>query len=128
MIFNVGGIMQIFYYDVPGARMESPPFQPISSRICVNTTLSMRMNTGAISYVNMFVLAVAVSHSPAIDTKSKPHDSWLKNLGWPNKRRRKLLLLIRKKQIQVKIFVLKKKQIAWWNCKKYYFNNISRYL
>ena len=32
----------------------------------------MRMNTGAISYVNMLVLAVAVNHSPAKETMSNP--------------------------------------------------------
>lgn len=34
---------------LPGARIESPSFQPIISRILDNTTLSIRMKTGAIS-------------------------------------------------------------------------------
>lgn len=67
----------------PGAKIESPPFHPMISLILVNTTFSIRINTGAISYVNMFVFAVAVSHSPAMDTMSRPHESWLKNLGCP---------------------------------------------
>ena len=44
---------------------------------------SMRMKTGAISYVNMLVLAAAVSHSPAMDTMSRPSDNSLKKCGWP---------------------------------------------
>ena len=44
---------------------------------------SIKMKTGPISYVNMFVFAVAVNHSPAIEIKSRPHDSWLKKCGWP---------------------------------------------
>uniref|UniRef100_A0AC35TMA8 DUF695 domain-containing protein n=1 Tax=Rhabditophanes sp. KR3021 TaxID=114890 RepID=A0AC35TMA8_9BILA len=31
----------------------------------------------------MLVLAVAVNHSPAIETKSNPQEIWLKNRGWP---------------------------------------------
>ena len=31
----------------------------------------------------MLVLAVAVSHSPAREVTSSPHESWLKNRGWP---------------------------------------------
>ena len=34
---------------LPGARMESPPFQPMISLIRSMTTFSMRMKTGAIS-------------------------------------------------------------------------------
>ena len=32
----------------------------------------------------MFVLAVAVSHSPANEVTSRPHESWLKKRGWPD--------------------------------------------
>lgn len=69
----------------PGARMESPLTQllPMISLMWVMTTFSIKMKTGAISYVNMLVLAVAVNHSPAIDIRSKPQESWLKNLGCP---------------------------------------------
>lgn len=45
----------------------------------------MRMNTGAISYVNMLVFAVAVTHSPAREIVSRPHESWLKKRGCPEK-------------------------------------------
>ena len=88
-------------------------FYPIISRIFFRHSCSIRMNTGAIwnfsffsftdcvfvlcfgvfvfvfvsvlctSYVNMLVLAVAVSHSPAREVTSSPQESWLKNRGWP---------------------------------------------
>jgi len=32
---------------------------------------------------DMLVLAVAVSHSPAKQTMSRPVDNWLKKRGWP---------------------------------------------
>ena len=77
---------------VPGARMESPSGNPMISLIFLRTTCSIKMKIGAISYVNlekepvkdhlnvltvtyMLVLAAAVSHSPARDTMSSPHDS-----------------------------------------------------
>lgn len=67
--------LTIVLISVPGASMESPVSHPIISRILAKTTLSIKINTGAISYVNMLVFAVAVSHSPAIETKSNPVDS-----------------------------------------------------
>ena len=69
--------------DPPGAKMESPFSNPMISRIFLKHSCSIRMKTGAISYVNMLVLAVAVNHSPAMDTISKPVESWLKNRGCP---------------------------------------------
>jgi len=69
--------------DLPGARIESPSENPMTSLIFLRTKLSIRMNTGAISYVNMLVFAVAVSHSPAMETVSSPQDNWLKKWGWP---------------------------------------------
>ena len=53
----------------------------------VLTSCSIIMNTGAISYVNMLVFAVAASHSPAIDMMSNPWDSWLKKWGCPERNR-----------------------------------------
>lgn len=38
------------------------------------------------SVTHMLVLAVEVSHSPARPMISRPDESWLKNLGWPEKR------------------------------------------
>lgn len=73
--------------------MDSPSLNPITDRIFLRTSCSMRMKTGAISYVNlvniyireknnlamimtyMLVLAAAVSHSPARETMSSPHDN-----------------------------------------------------
>ena len=63
--------------------MLSPSVNPISSRILARQACSISINTGAISYVNMFVFAVAVNHSPAKETMSRPVDNWLKNRGWP---------------------------------------------
>ena len=77
--------------EPPGAKMESPLVNPMISLIFAKTACSIRMKTGAISYVNMLVLAVAVNHSPAMETMSRPVESWLKNLGCPIGRGRKTL-------------------------------------
>ena len=77
--------------EPPGAKMESPLVNPMISLIFAKTACSIRMKTGAISYVNMLVLAVAVNHSPAMETMSRPVESWLKNLGCPVGRGRKIL-------------------------------------
>ena len=73
----------MLFIDPPGAKMESPFSNPMISLIFLKHSCSIRMKTGAISYVNMLVLAVAVNHSPAMDTTSKPVESWLKNRGCP---------------------------------------------
>ena len=76
-------ITTFLHYQIPGAKMLSPSVNPIISRIFVRQACSIRMKTGAISYVNMLVFAVAVNHSPANDTMSSPVDNWLKNRGCP---------------------------------------------
>ena len=76
---------QIFPASLPGARMLSPWVKPIISLILAKQACSININTGAISYVNMFVFDVAVSHSPAKETISRPVDSWLKKRGCPEK-------------------------------------------
>ena len=75
----------MLFMDPPGAKIESPFWNPMISRIFLKHSCSIRMKTGAISYVNMLVLLVAVNHSPAMDTTSKPVESWLKNRGCPAK-------------------------------------------
>ena len=70
---------------LPGASMLSPWWNPMISLIFPRHSCSMSINVGAISYVNMFVFAVAVNHSPARETMSKPVESWLKKRGWPVK-------------------------------------------
>ena len=35
----------------------------------------------------MLVFAVAANHSPAMDIMSRPWESWLRNLGWPGKKK-----------------------------------------
>ena len=56
---------------------------PMISLIFLRTSCSIRMKTGAISYVNILVFAAAVSHSPAREVTSRPQDSWLKKRGCP---------------------------------------------
>ena len=56
--------------------MPSPrPCQPTMLRIFFSVISSIMLYMGAISYVNMFVLVVAVIHSPASDTRSSPCDN-----------------------------------------------------
>lgn len=39
----------VYILIIPGAKIESPQFQPMISLILPSTTFSMRMKTGAIS-------------------------------------------------------------------------------
>ena len=81
------------FRNLPGASMLSPWWNPMISLIFPRHSCSMSMNVGAISYVNMFVFAVAVNHSPARETMSKPVESWLKKRGWPVKSKIKMMLV-----------------------------------
>ena len=62
-------------FNLPGARILSPSVKPIISLILARQACSINMKTGAISYVNIFVLAAAVNHSPARETTSRPVDN-----------------------------------------------------
>ena len=79
---------------LPGASMLSPWWNPMISLIFPRHSCSMSINVGAISYVNMFVFAVAVNHSPARETMSKPVESWLKKRGWPVKWKTKIKTML----------------------------------
>ena len=68
-------ILILQYLFLPGAKILSPSVNPMISLIFARQACSIKMNTGAISYVNMFVFAVAVNHSPAKETISRPVDS-----------------------------------------------------
>ena len=51
--------------------------------LCFGVFVFVFVSVLCTSYVNMLVLAVAVSHSPAREVTSSPQESWLKNRGWP---------------------------------------------
>ena len=61
--------------NLPGAKILSPSVNPMISLILARHACSIKIKTGAISYVNILVFDAAVNHSPANETISRPVDN-----------------------------------------------------